>query len=59
MKARNVKRMVAKIKLRKYEHKTGVIDEDALYRSVQSMFAFANYADSHQLIKRICKSVGC
>lgn len=41
MKAFNVKRMVAKIKLRQYEHKTGVIDEDALYRSVQSMLGLA------------------
>ena len=58
MKSINIKRMVAKIKLRQYEVKTGVIDESALYRSVQSMLAFADYADSHQMVKRICNTIG-
>ncbi len=58
MKRINIKRMVAKIKRRQYEVKTGVIDESALYRSVQSMLAFANYADSRQLLKRICNTMG-
>ena len=58
MKRINIKRMVAKIKRRQYEVKTGVIDESALYRSVQSMLSFADYADSRQLLKRICKTMG-
>jgi len=58
MKSCNIKRMVAKIKLRQYEYKCGVIDESALYRSVQSMLAFADYADSCQLLKRISCTLG-
>ncbi len=58
MKAVNVKRLAAKIKLRKYQCKTNQIDETALYRSVQSMLAFASIADSHQLVKRISSNMG-
>ncbi|MCK9557185.1 MAG: reverse transcriptase/maturase family protein [Candidatus Cloacimonetes bacterium] len=58
MKAMNVRRLAAKIKLRQYQCKTNQIDETALYRSVQSMLAFAYYADSHQLVKRICNTIG-
>jgi RNA-directed DNA polymerase len=58
LQAVNAKRMVAKIKLRQYEYETGLIDEEALYRSVQSMLAFADYADSHQLVKRISSTLG-
>ncbi len=58
MKAGNVKRLAAKIKLRQYQCKTNQIDETALYRSVQSMLAFAGIADSHQLVKRISCSIG-
>lgn len=58
MKSINVKRMVTKIKLRQYEYKCGEIDENALYRSVQSMLSFADYADSRQLLKRICNNMG-
>ncbi len=58
LKAVNVKRLVAKIKLRQYQFKNNQIDEAALCRSVQSTFAFAGIADSFQTVKRICDGIG-
>lgn len=58
LKQENIKRLISKLKQRHYQYQHNMIDEDCLYRSVQSMLAFADIANSKHLIKNMCHNLG-